>query len=81
MMSGVFAPSFLVNRTWPDSVRKEFSGQLHKFMASLTEGAHAMKGACCSRSSSPLASPLRCCCGSVARRYVQATRCCTCPRR
>ena len=35
-MNGVYLPTFLANNTWPESVKKEFSGQLHKFMASLT---------------------------------------------
>jgi dynein heavy chain len=43
-MHGLFLPSFLSNVSWPESVRKEFSGQLHKFMASLTETAHQTEG-------------------------------------
>ena len=33
LMQGVYAPAVLQNRTWPESIRKEFTGQLHKFMA------------------------------------------------
>jgi len=43
-MNGVFLPTFLHNATWPESIRKEFAGQLHKFMASLTEIANQVKG-------------------------------------
>ncbi len=31
-------------RRWPESFKKEFSGHLNKFMASLTETTHIMKG-------------------------------------
>jgi dynein heavy chain len=44
LMHGLFLPSFLSNVSWPESVRKEFSGQLHKFMASLTEAAYQTRG-------------------------------------
>lgn len=44
MMAGVYVPAVIGNRTWPDSVRKEFMGQLHKFMANLTEAAFEAKG-------------------------------------
>ena len=44
LMSGVFVPLVLENRDWPDSIRKEFAGQVHKFMAVLTDTAHQMKG-------------------------------------
>jgi dynein heavy chain len=32
VMSHVYVPVFLGNKKWPDSVRKEFNNQLHKFM-------------------------------------------------
>ena len=32
VMSNVYVPVFLGNKKWPDSVRKEFNSQLHKFM-------------------------------------------------
>lgn len=44
LMQGVYLNTFLQNGTWPESVRKEFSGQLHKFMASLTETTNQVKG-------------------------------------
>ena len=44
LMQGVYAPAVLQNRTWPESIRKEFAGQLHKYMANLTERAHELKG-------------------------------------
>jgi len=44
LMNGVYMPTFLKNDTWPDGVKKEFAGQLHKFMASLTETANQIKG-------------------------------------
>jgi len=33
-------PSFLHEQNWPDSVKKDFTGQLHKFMSTLTEAKH-----------------------------------------
>ncbi|KAJ3355389.1 hypothetical protein HDU91_005673, partial [Kappamyces sp. JEL0680] len=44
MMSHVYVPIFLGNKKWPDSVRKEFNNQLHKFMAFLTDTTYQMKG-------------------------------------
>eukprot|EP00741_Cyanophora_paradoxa_P024938 tig00000056_g24072.t1 len=44
LMGGVFVPIFNANKTWPESIKKEFAGQLHKFMASLTETSFQMKG-------------------------------------
>lgn len=35
IMSHVYVPIFLGNKKWPDSVRKEFNNQLHKFMVIL----------------------------------------------
>ena len=37
VMSEIFAPQILGSRAWPESVKKDLSGHLHKFMASLTE--------------------------------------------
>lgn len=37
-------PNLLGNKSWPDSLMKEFSSQLHKFMATLTD-AHFQVGA------------------------------------
>lgn len=44
LMNAVYLPSFLTNTTWPETVKREFSGQLHKFMASLTETTNQAKG-------------------------------------
>ena len=44
LMQGVYAPALLQNRRWPDSIRKEFAGKLHKYMANLTERAYELKG-------------------------------------
>lgn len=43
VMSGMYLPMFLSNHTWPEGVRKECSGYLHKFMATLTETANDLK--------------------------------------
>ena len=44
VMSGVFVPRVIANASWPESVRKDFTGQLHRFMASLTETAYQAQG-------------------------------------
>eukprot|EP00759_Apiculatamorpha_spiralis_P009157 PhF_6_TR15940/c1_g1_i2/m.24766/K10408/DNAH; dynein heavy chain, axonemal len=44
VMQFVFAPSLLRNRTWPDSIQKDFSTHMHEFLADLTESANRMKG-------------------------------------
>ena len=44
LMSGVFMPLCLNDQSWPDTIKKEFSGQLQKFMASLTETAWDAQG-------------------------------------
>ena len=44
LMNSVYVPLASNNTTWPDSFRKEFSGQVHKFMATLTETAYEMNG-------------------------------------
>ncbi|KAJ3172703.1 Dynein heavy chain 2, axonemal, partial [Geranomyces variabilis] len=44
VMQGIYAPMFVDNKRWPESARKEFSNQLHKFMALLTDTAFQMKG-------------------------------------
>ena len=36
-MKSVFVPALTSNTSWPDSVKKEVTGQVHRFMASLTE--------------------------------------------
>ena len=37
LMSGIYAPIFFENTTWPDSIKNDFSAQLHRFLASLTD--------------------------------------------
>ncbi|KAJ3127608.1 Dynein heavy chain 2, axonemal, partial [Nowakowskiella sp. JEL0407] len=44
VMSGVYVPMFLDNKRWPESVRRDFTNQVHKFMANLTDTTHQMKG-------------------------------------
>ena len=44
VMSGVFQPAIMGNKAWPDSLRKDLNGQLHKLMASLTERVHGGRG-------------------------------------
>ena len=44
LMSGVFMTLCLNDQSWPDTIKKEFSGQLQKFMASLTETAWDAQG-------------------------------------
>jgi hypothetical protein len=36
LMHGVYIPLFVENQKWPESVKKDFVSQLHKFMAILT---------------------------------------------
>lgn len=43
-MHQVYVPIFLENKRWPDSVRKDFNNQIHKFMAFLTDTTYQMKG-------------------------------------
>ena len=44
LMNAVYVPAVSSNTSWPDSFRKEFSGQVHKFMATLTETAYELNG-------------------------------------
>ena len=44
LMSGAFVPLCLKDDTWPETIKREFSGQLQKFMASLTETAWDAQG-------------------------------------
>ena len=39
-----FVPLCLKDQSWPDTIKKEFSGQMHRFMASLTETAWDQRG-------------------------------------
>jgi len=43
-MMGIYAPIFFENKTWPDSIKNDFSAQLHKFLASLTDTRWKMEG-------------------------------------
>jgi dynein heavy chain len=36
-MNNTFIQNFIRDKTWPDNAKKEFMGQLDKFMATLTE--------------------------------------------
>ncbi|CAG5134523.1 unnamed protein product, partial [Candidula unifasciata] len=44
MMMGVYAPIFFENRSWPDSIKNDFSAQLHRFLASLTDTRYKLEG-------------------------------------
>lgn len=45
LMGGVYSPQvFKESVSWPESVRKDFTGQFHKFMATLTETTHEADG-------------------------------------
>ena len=44
LMSGAFVPLCLKDGSWPETIKKDFSGQLQKFMASLTETAWDAQG-------------------------------------
>ena len=44
MMTGIYAPTFFENTSWPDSIKNDFSAQLHKFLASLTDTRWKMDG-------------------------------------
>lgn len=40
LMNSVFIPGIIANVSWPETVRKEFIGHVHKFMAHFTETAY-----------------------------------------
>ncbi|KAL5476031.1 hypothetical protein EMCRGX_G025933 [Ephydatia muelleri] len=44
VMHGLYAPAFFSNSTWPDSLRNDFSSQLHRVMAHLTDAQHKTVG-------------------------------------
>ena len=44
VLKGIYVPTFLRSKHWPESVRREFSGQVQKFMASLTDRAYQKTG-------------------------------------
>ena len=39
-----YGPTFFTNHTWPDGIRNDFSGQLHRTMAHLTDAQHRTTG-------------------------------------
>ena len=43
-MNGVYAPQIFGSKAWPESIKKDFTGQFHKFMASLTEMTFEAQG-------------------------------------
>ena len=44
LMSAIYAPIFFENKTWPDSIKNDFSAQLHRFLASLTDTRWKLDG-------------------------------------
>ena len=44
LMTGIYAPIFFGNTSWPDSIKNDFSAQLHKFLASLTDTRWKLEG-------------------------------------
>ncbi|PFH37249.1 dynein, axonemal, heavy chain 2 family protein [Besnoitia besnoiti] len=45
LLSGVYVPFSMKERGWPENVRKDFTGQLQRFLASVTETVYQAKGA------------------------------------
>ena len=43
-MKGFFLPTLLQQSTWPDSLKKEFTSQVHKFMANLNDTIYQREG-------------------------------------
>ena len=44
VMMGIYAPVFFENTSWPDSIKNDFSAQLHKFLATLTDTRWKLEG-------------------------------------
>lgn len=44
LMHGLYVPVVVTNTTWPETVKSDFTAQLHKFMANLTETVYEVKG-------------------------------------
>ncbi|XP_053403795.1 dynein axonemal heavy chain 2-like isoform X4 [Mercenaria mercenaria] len=44
VMMGIYAPIFFENTSWPDSIKNDFSAQLHKFLATLTDTRWKLEG-------------------------------------
>lgn len=43
-MNNAYIFNFIRDKSWPENAKKEFMGQLHRFMATLTEQAYAYEG-------------------------------------
>uniref|UniRef100_T1INB1 Dynein axonemal heavy chain 2 n=1 Tax=Strigamia maritima TaxID=126957 RepID=T1INB1_STRMM len=43
-MHQIFVPIIMRNKTWPESIKNDFIGQLYRFMAGLTDIRHKLKG-------------------------------------
>ncbi|XP_031567025.1 dynein heavy chain 2, axonemal-like, partial [Actinia tenebrosa] len=44
LMSNLYGPLFFGKMNWPDSIKNDFSAQVHKFMANLTDTRYKMQG-------------------------------------
>ena len=44
LMKSVFAPLMLTNTSWPDTIRKDLTTSMHKFMANLIQCVNEKKG-------------------------------------
>jgi hypothetical protein len=44
VVKGVYAPAVLRNDAWPKSVKDELSAHTHRYLATLTERAHELRG-------------------------------------
>jgi len=44
VMKGVFTPALQAKEQWPESIRKDFAGGIHRYMAQLTEQTHELRG-------------------------------------
>ena len=44
LITSVYVPRCLGDTSWPDTIKKEFTSQMHRFMASLTECAWDQRG-------------------------------------
>lgn len=44
LMQKFYVPMFCENQNWPNAVRKDFAGQLDRFMATLTDATHQLQG-------------------------------------
>eukprot|EP00798_Chlamydomonas_sp_ICE-L_P021926 gene21926-28972_t len=44
IMHGLYVPLVVGNASWPETVKNDFTAQMHKFMANLTETVYEVKG-------------------------------------